>query len=348
MRIGYWCGWLDPEMVAVSKEVFQLMDYFPRSCAFGVAPSHTFTLSVRRRAIGIHHSVYPIFRPIVPFIERRFDVSHVYTSLGDWHHLRTLGQRPIVLTLTQRSAPTAPELLEKVRVVAAESSRLASEAIEAGIPEERVTVVYPGVDLTRFAPAEPPPSTPWRMLFASSPETPEEVETKGLGLLLDLAARQDNLELTILWRPFGAASTRALMEVEQRGLENVRIVHGRVSNIETYFAKCHFVVAPFRTVGKPCPNSILEGLASGRPALVSDFVDISELLDKQGAGVRFSPSSAGLEEAFRRMCAEYHTLQANARPCAERYFDLEGTRRSYENIYRKLLLTPARRLTAAS
>src|SRR4051812_25003418 len=112
MRISYWCGWLDPQMVAVSKEVFQLMDYFPRSFAFGLGPSHSFSYSPSRRSMGVNTRAYPLVRHLMPLIERRFDVSHVYTSLADWHYLNALGAWPIVLTLTQRGKPAFPNLLD--------------------------------------------------------------------------------------------------------------------------------------------------------------------------------------------------------------------------------------------
>jgi glycosyltransferase involved in cell wall biosynthesis len=337
MRISYWCGWLEPEMVAVSKEVFQLMEYFPRSCAFGLGRCHSFSFSMQRRSVGVHTSAYPLVKPLFPFIERRFDVSHVYTSLGDWHYLNGLGQRPIVLTLTERSAPTAPELLAKVSHVAAESAALAETAIGAGVPEERISIVYPGVDLAKFHVAPPPACGPWKMLFASSPENLHEIATKGLDLLLDLAAVEPDLELTVLWRPFGRGSDQARAVVERRALSNVRIISGKLPDIERYFRSSHFVAAPFRTVGKPCPNSILEALACGRPVLLSDFVDIGELIEEHQAGIRFTPTLDDLRRAYRRMCEQYSLLQPNARQCAEQHFDLEQTRRAYETIYRRLV-----------
>ena len=43
-RISFWTGWLDPQMVAVSKEVFQLLRRFPGSRAFGISPHYLLRL----------------------------------------------------------------------------------------------------------------------------------------------------------------------------------------------------------------------------------------------------------------------------------------------------------------
>jgi glycosyltransferase involved in cell wall biosynthesis len=335
LRISYWTGWLDPQMVAVSKEVFQLLRRFPGSRAFGISPHYWLKWSRSESAFGIHPAFYPFFRQVMPFLERRFDVSHVYTSLGDWHFLNGLGERPILLTLTQNSPPAAAELLSKVRCVAAESEPLAVAAIAAGIPAERVEVIYPGVDLDLFR-EFPPPSLPWKCLFASSPENADEIHTKGVDLLLDLASQEPALEITLVWRPFGRRSHTALDFVHRAGLANVRILEGRVADMHRLYGQHHFTVAPFRRVGKPCPNSILESLACGRPALVSRFVDIGSLLESEGAGITFPQTKEGLREAFAALRDCYDALQKAARPCAEKYFDLRQTVARYSGIYGRL------------
>jgi hypothetical protein len=153
VRVSYWTGWLDPQMVAVSKEVHQLMRRFPGSCAFGISTHYSLKMSFRDRSFGIHPRFYQLLRPFLGALERRFDVSHVYTSLGDWHFLNALGHRPIVLTLTQQGAPANAELLKKLCHVVAETEQLADAAIRQGVPVQKVSVVYPGVDLELFVPS---------------------------------------------------------------------------------------------------------------------------------------------------------------------------------------------------
>jgi glycosyltransferase involved in cell wall biosynthesis len=342
MRVSYWTGWLDPLMVAVSKEVFQLLPHFPGSWAFGLSTHYVLHVSPRTRALGAHVAFYPAARWAMPLVERCFDVSHVYTGLGDWHFLRALGARPVVLTITEPGPPTHKALLEKVRYVVAETEQLAAAAEAAGVGADRIAVIHPGVDLGAFRPAPPPPGRPWKCVFASSPEHVGELHTKGIDLLLDLAAREPSLELTLCWRPFGRGSRQALHEVRRRGLANVKIVEQRIPDISAYYRSAHLTVAPFRSGGKPSPNSVLEGLAAGRPTLISRSVDLATVIAREHAGVVFEPTPDGIREGFHRLCDDYEALHRNARRCAVTYFDIRNTVAAYRRVYATVTATSDR------
>lgn len=333
-RVIYWCGWLDERMVAVSKEMSLLMRAFPRSLAFGVSAHYTVALRPWARQYGVHVSLHPFVRPLLRVLERSCDINHVYTGLSDWHFLSILGRRPIVLTVTQRGAPADPALLGKVTHLVAESDTLADVAVAAGVARHRVSVRYPGVDLSEFRPMPPPDRDgTWKCVFASSPENAEEVSSKGLDLLLELARCEPSFDLTVLWRPFGPASDQALRGVLAQCPPNVHIATGRVDRIQDCYAQAHFSVAPFRTAGKPSPNSVLEALAVGRPALVSDHTDLGPILEREHAGLRFSPTIEDLQRAYRDLRSNYAALQAASRACAERHFDLEAVLRHYAGVY---------------
>src|SRR3989442_4935158 len=137
-------------MVAVSKELCELMRHFPGSYAFGVSSRYIFKMSCAHRTLGVHTSLYPLVRYVIPGLEQQFDVSHIYTTLADWHFLNALGRRAIVLTLTANSQSANAHLLGKIAHVVAQSEQLAHSAIQHGIPAERVSIVYPGVNLDLF------------------------------------------------------------------------------------------------------------------------------------------------------------------------------------------------------
>jgi glycosyltransferase involved in cell wall biosynthesis len=310
------------------------MDAFPASLAFGISTHYTIAWHPFTRRFGVHPSLHPAVRPIIRLLERRFDVNHVYTGLADWHFLSVLGRRPIILTVTQRGNPGDRSLLRKVHHVVAESETLAEDARSAGVPNDRISVRYPGVDLTAF-PAAPPPSVNgvWRCVFASSPESLSEVESKGLALLIELARLEPTFNLTVLWRPFSHRSDEALAAVRADAPANVTFKPGLIPGMHKEYAEAHFVVAPFKTVGKPAPNSVLEGLATGRPALVSDFTDLGDLLEREQAGVRFTPAIDDLRRAFHHLCRNYDRLQSNCRSCAERHFNLDDVVGHYASAY---------------
>jgi glycosyltransferase involved in cell wall biosynthesis len=327
-------------MVAVSKEMGQLMRAFPRSLAFGISTHYRVAFHPGTRRFGVHPSLHPIVRPFLRLLERGFDINHVYTGLGDWHFLSILGRRPIVLTVTQRSVAADARLLSRVSHVVAESESLADTAHAAGIPRERISVMYPGVDLATFAALPPPPITGvWKCVFASSPENLSEVDTKGLSLLIEFARVEPSFELTVLWRPFGPDSEKALQTIQPGLPKNVRIHAGRIERIQDHYRDAHFSIAPFRSVGKPCPNSVLEALAVGRPALVSTYTDIGSLLERDQAGLRFPPTIEGLTHAYRQLRLNYETMQPASRACAERHFDLAEVISHYRHIYESVAVS---------
>src|SRR5439155_25391088 len=112
--------------------------------------------------------------------------------------------------------------------------------------------------------------------------------TKGVYLLLELARLEPELQVTLVWRPFSKESEKALALVRRHQLSNVHILCGRIAQMHQLYGQHHFTIAPFVNVGKPCPNSVLEGLACGRPALVSKYVDVGGVLEREGAGLTFA------------------------------------------------------------
>ena len=301
---------------------------------FGLSPHYSLQYSKAEGYVGGHVRFFPILRHLLPVVEKRFDVSHVYTHLGDWHFLRVLGARPIVLTATQKSNHSHTELLQKVSHVVVQSERLKRQALSFGIPENRVLLLYPGVDLNTFTPVATLPSgPPWRCIFASSPETPEELVTKGVDLLLDLAERCPDIEIDMLWRPFGKGSEDAYAIVQQRGLRNVIVQPGRVRRIEEAYRKAHFTVAPFRSVGKAMPNSLLEGFACGLPGLISNSVDLSEVVQREGIGVVFEPNVDSIISGFHELVRHYPQYQKRTRDCAVSLFDIRKVFRTYHDLY---------------
>src|SRR5207249_11559388 len=138
----------------------------------------------------------------------------------------------------------------------------------------------------------------------SSPTDPAEAAGRGIDLLVELARRDPSVEVELLWRPWGAAD--AMIAAVRRGAPpNVRISCEDVPNMAAAYARVHAVAAPFaRDVGKPCPNSLIEGLAAGRPAIATAEVGISALLDREGAGVRVERTIEGLAAGLRVLRAD--------------------------------------------
>jgi glycosyltransferase involved in cell wall biosynthesis len=93
--------------------------------------------------------------------------------------------------------------------------------------------------------------------------------------------------------------------------------------------------------GKSCPNSIVEALACGVPALVSDTCGIAGLIAKDGAGVATTRHPADVAEAARVLHREHARFSAAARRLAERHFDIRQFVETYARLYQSTAETVA-------
>ena len=91
MRIIYWnTSCLQPELEAVSKEVFQLARHFRNSLLFGINPHYLFCASIKNKYIGFHPAFDPLLRALIPLVERSGDINHVYGEPTPWTFYKTL------------------------------------------------------------------------------------------------------------------------------------------------------------------------------------------------------------------------------------------------------------------
>jgi len=88
--------------------------------------------------------------------------------------------------------------------------------------------------------------------------------------------------------------------------------------------------------GKSCPNSVIEGLACGRPALLTDTCGIAELVAAEGAGRSAPRTAEGLAEALDGLRADYDLHAARARALAERRFNRAAFVAAYGALYERL------------
>jgi glycosyltransferase involved in cell wall biosynthesis len=337
-RVTYWTGVWNPRFEAISKEVAFLRQALTRRSpvvsfsagqASGVRPADGVILLSARRWLT--------FRILAAAMEPFGALSHAFGAIDAWHLLRGLGRRPLLFTVVLPAAPLPPSLYTKVSVFAVESEALIPPLVAAGVPRQRIRVVYPGVDLREFAPAPPPGAPRFRLLFASSPANSREFEARGVPLLVDVARGNPDVEVVLLWRPWGSldsarAALRALrlpanVTVDERAPDRMSEVYASVDAVVCFYA------AGF---GKSCPNSVIESLACGRPVLLADSCGLADLVMQEGGGVVASRDAVALSDGLRRLRDGHARLRDNARETAERVFSLERFRADYAGLYSRL------------
>jgi glycosyltransferase involved in cell wall biosynthesis len=184
-----------------------------------------------------------------------------------------------------------------------------------GTPPEKVAVIPPGIDLTRwnFPRGDARPPGPVRLLFVGG-----DFRRKGGDTLL-AAFRHDLLhkcELDIVTRD----------QIDTAGLSNVRVHHGLGPNAPTLMALYERAdIFVFPTLADVLPLAIMEAMASGLPVITTNVGGISEQVD-HGVNGLLIPSNdvAALAEATMRLVDDpllQRQMGVSARQVADRRFN---------------------------
>ncbi len=339
MRPIYWTTCcLEPEIEAISKEVFELQAHFG-GYVVAMNPNLRAQLSIRRRVLGLNPAFYPALRATIPVMEKFADISHVYGEPSPWLYHKTLRSRPLVLTVASEKGDINPQFVARCAKIIVQSASFKERLLSAGVSPDRVEVIYPGIDLSQFNPATTlcrDLSSP-RVLFATAPRTREELQGRGVPLLIDAARLQPQARFHLLFRPWKSGytslePTRQLLN--QHDLANVTLTNEQ-ANMADVYAAFDFTVAPFTSSdgGKECPNSVVEGLACGLPVLISSVVPFSTFVIEHDCGIVFKPDAKDLTLAIDKASQRYETLSRNARNAAEAHFSVSNNLAKIGRIY---------------
>jgi glycosyltransferase involved in cell wall biosynthesis len=207
-----------------------------------------------------------------------------------------------------------------------------------GLDRERMRVILPPVDLNRFTPS-PVHSSPFTVLFASSPDKASWLEARGVPQILDAAALRPQMIFRLLWRPWGDSEPVVRRWIRERGLSNVHLEVGKSRDMSGHYRSSHVCLAPFTDASrsKPAPNSIVESLACGRPVVVTPTVGLADLILEGKGGLVTQPSGEALAESLDRLQADWTRYSLRARGLAEQLFGVTRFVTAYEQLYRELL-----------
>jgi glycosyltransferase involved in cell wall biosynthesis len=341
MRIVYWnTSCLQPEIEAISKEIFGLASHFRNSLIFSVSKHIMFRCSLRRRYIGFNIRCDPLLRVFIPYIERFADLNHVYGEFAPWTFYKTLTRKPLVLTIASERGDPHHDFLDRCRKIIVQTEALRRELLALGISHDKIEWLFPGVDLARFRPAvqnSDVKSKP-HVLFATAPRTTEEMEGRGVPLLLNAAQDTPEVRYHLLYRQWrtGYTSLHPTRElIARQALRNVTLTDSIVEDMPAVYNQHHFTIVPYTRPdgGKECPNSLIEGLACGLPALVSSACRIADFVERQRCGVVFDPTPSCLVSAIERATAHYHELSKQATVTAHAFFSQESFFAKTAKIY---------------
>lgn len=226
---------------------------------------------------------------------------------------------------------------EKIVCVGDETRRTLVAWLDRPALEARMTVIPNGIDLRRIENARPAADMstgPHKILMVSAfrPEKDQQTLIRAIGQLparyqLFLAGGAETPENQKI-----LDACKALAE----GLQERVHFLGVRADVPALLAAADAVVLSSKHEGMSL--SVLEGMASGKPVIVSDVEGMRDLVS--GAGILFPPGDAeALAAAIRRVCEDPDYAREIGRRCRARamQYDIAETARKYHRLYESLL-----------
>ena len=228
--------------------------------------------------------------------------------------------------------------------VLARSRASAQRLDDLGVNSDRVAVVEPGLDLSRFGPARRDPAV-WRAFAGVSPTSVKALyvgrisEEKNLALLARswrTAERQlhqagATAELIVIGDGPGLSALRERLRGARAHFLGAR--HG--DELATLYASCDFFLFPSTT--DTLGQAVLEAQASGLPAVVSTAGGPAELIMHGRTGFTISAADhAGWARAIVTLArdAELRSARSSAACAHARRFSFERSFASFWSIHR--------------
>jgi glycosyltransferase involved in cell wall biosynthesis len=338
-KVTYWTGTWDPRREAISKEIELLRELGGRRApVISFSSGQGARLEVGNRVVCLSASQWPLLRALAPLAERTGDVNHVFGSLDAWHLLRSVRRKPTILTVVLPGQPGTSTLPAHVRCFVAESEAIADTLRKSGVAEDRLRLIYPGVDLHQYRPG-PPPAGPFRIIFASTPADPAEFDARGIGLLVELARHCPDIDVVLLWRSWGNRDLARQALERLRPPANLKVEERNGRDMPDVYRSAHAVAALYQDgFGKSCPNSVVEALACGLPALVSKGCGIARLVEQSGAGLAAPRDIRAIVLAARALQRHAQPFGRAARALAEAHFAIETFIDGYVRLYDEVAL----------
>lgn len=336
--VRYWIFNYEPQWEAVSKEIDSLVGGLADRAASVVS------LNVRDRRLQWNGRVkripVPLGLPLYPLLRSHASgagINHLFASAGERWLSPLLAPRRGVLTVAKGSPGLAriernADTLRRFDAVVVQSEWDRDLMRQVGVADDRLKLIRPGIPLASYREA----AGPFTILFASSPFAADDFLTRGIQLMVLVAARLPDVRFILAWRGRHLAKLRGL--IENAGAANVEVRDGVIAEMGAVYDEAHAAALPaleHRTF-IPAPRSGLEALAHGKPLLVSRYVSMAESLERAGAGVVFDPTVAGMEGAIQRVRERYASYQQATQPYIAAHFSPTAHLELHRRLYRSL------------
>jgi hypothetical protein len=249
-------------------------------------------------------------------------------SLRDWSEMAIWTRStPVTLAALKPILKLERDALQRSAVVLAWSQWTKASIIRA-VPEARVVVHHPGLDLSRYLPASRKGSDEKRILFVGG-----RFSAKGGDDLLSALQPRLGHDVTLDVVSTEPPDARDGVRIHQLGAHDPRLID--------LYQQADLLCLP--SYGEAVPWTVLEALACGVPVIASDVGAIPELLDNGRRGLLVRPGGVtAIREAVETLLddpARRATMGLAGRRAAEAAFDARIQGRELVDILDAAFLT---------
>jgi glycosyltransferase involved in cell wall biosynthesis len=340
LRVLYWVFNYMPQWEAVSKEISAL-----RQGLDEIVDESLISLNSKERglrlwgrdkriplALGV--PLYPLFRPYAS----HFDINHLFASAGERFLTPIISRCNGVLTVAKDTASLRgfegnKESFSRLRAIVVQSERDREILRQMGVRNEAIRLIRPGIPGAPYREAQ----GPFTILFASSPLTATDFLTRGIYLIVRVAALLPDVRFLLVWRKRHLAKLERMIATS--GLRNITVANGLIDDMAAVYDRVHASILPALEPRSfiPCPRSGLESLAHGKPLLLSNMVSIASSVARSRAGVVFEPTTEGLKQAIQQLQEDYSSYQANTQSYITEKFSPSTHLALYQQLYHTLM-----------
>jgi glycosyltransferase involved in cell wall biosynthesis len=269
--------------------------------------------------------------------EKRCQLNHLYFSVPYFFPVLNFLRNPVVFSVTaslaNRPKPSNIRGLNSLHRVVVTSERDAGILKSWGLSNS--AVVPPGIDTSRVVPDALPMKDEVTVLMASAPWVEEQLDSKGVEVLLDGVASVPTLRLILLWR--GHLLQELLARIDRRGIgDRVEVVSHHV-NVNHYLKKAHAAVllAKRGDIVKAYPHSLIEALLAGKPVILTDALPMADYVRHNRCGIVLDEVGTGpFIAAVDALRNRYGELARNARRIDSHAFSEQAMIEGYRYLYR--------------
>jgi glycosyltransferase involved in cell wall biosynthesis len=206
----------------------------------------------------------------------------------------------------------------------------ANRAVEHGVRQQRVTTIWNGIDVTRFAYSGPNPTGPAVIVARVSPEKDIESLLRATALVV---REKPAFRLEIAGD--GPCRQPLMQLARELGLNNNVTFLGHVKDIPELLTRCSFFVLSSQTEGVSL--TLLEAMARGLPVVATRVGGNVEVVAEGETGLLVPCGDPAALALAMLECSSDPERAARmgraARQRVEEYFDIRRMVSAYEDLY---------------